>query len=161
MRILEQTKDVLTLQNPAKDFWFGMIVLLLSGPPVVVLLAMIGGWLGFLSLFVAGGFCLALKQMWASDVVKICSFNKAFGKITVRYHGVQTKIKELSLQYVQTVEVKHTTGFAYGCRFERYQLWLVTKEFKGAISLSEEVNTKASLETFASQVREFLMLNNC
>ncbi|MBW4430062.1 MAG: hypothetical protein KME50_38420 [Nostoc desertorum CM1-VF14] len=161
MKILEQTEDVLTLQNPARDFWFGMIFLLFGSPPAIVLFAMnamSGGWWGFLYLLVVtGGFCLALQQIWASDVVKVCSFNKALSKVTVKYHGLQTKIKDFPLQDVRRVEVRHRIGFAYGCAFEGHQLWLVTRNFNRNISLSEEGNNKASLEALANRVREFLI----
>lgn len=158
MKILEQSEDILTLQNPGRDFWFGMIFLLFASLPVMVLFAMSSGWWGFLYLLVVtGGFCLVLQQTWASDVIKVCSFNKVLSKVTVKYHGLQTKIKDFPLQDVGTVEVRHRTGFAYGCAFERYQLWLVTKNFNRDISLSEEGNNKASLEALANRVREFLI----
>lgn len=163
MRILEETEDVLRLQNPARDFWFGNIYLFFSGPPMMILLAMLGGWLFILFFVVAGLFWLALQQIWTSDVVKNCSFNKALGRVTIEFHGLQTKIKDLRLQEIRRVEVRKRTAFYYGV-VEVSQLWLVTKYAK-AIPLSEERysrynNASASLETIADEVREFLSLNS-
>lgn len=161
MKILEQTTVVLTLQDSASDFWFGNIFLLLSLPPMI-LLAMDSGW-WFLVLFgIAGIFWLVLPQIWASEKVQTCSFNKALDRVIIKFHGLQPEIKDLRLQEVRGIEVRKRTDFYYGV-VEVSQLYLVTRYAK-AIPLSEEHyrrdnNASASLEAIANQVREFLSLN--
>ncbi len=163
MRILEQTEDVLSLQNPAGDFWFRNIYFFFSGPPTMICLAMLGGWWFLLFFVVAGLFWLALQRIWTSDVVNVCSFNKIPGNVAIRYHGLQPGLQlfntSFPLEDVQTVEVKKTTGYIYGAAVEKYQLWLVTRRFR-RIALSEECRNGASLETIANQVREFLSLSS-
>ncbi len=160
MRILEQSKDVLTLQNPARDFWFGNIFFLFSSPLIMLLLAGFGGWSIFLCLFLlASTFLLALTNIWASNIVKVCSFDKTLSKVTVKYHGLQVKIKDFPLQNVRKIEVIKSTGFAYGAVLEHYHLRLVTKN-SVAITLSGEYVTEALLEAIASRVQEFLNLRN-
>jgi hypothetical protein len=162
MRILEQTENVLTLQNPARDFWFGNIFLFFSGPPIIILLTMQGGRWFLSSFLVAGLSWLALQQIWASDVVKNCSFNQALDRVTVEFHGLQTKIKDFRLKEIQRVEVRKRAAFYYEV-VEVSQLCLVTR-YAEAIPLSEEHysrnnNASASLEDIAGQVREFLSLS--
>lgn len=163
MRILEKSEDVLTLQNPAKDFWFGNIIILVSGLIITIVLAMSGEW-GFVLFFViAVGWWLVLNQTWASDIVNVCSFNKTLGSVSIRHHGLQSELQQPNISFpledVQKVEVKKTTGYIYGIAVETYQLWLVTKRFH-RIALSEEYNDGASLETIANQVREVLSLSS-
>lgn len=159
MRILEQTENVLRLQNPARDYWFGNIYLLFSSPPMMILLAMLGGWCFLLFFVVAGVFWLKLQEIWTSDVVKNCSFNKALNRVTIEFHGLQTKIKDLRLQEIRGVEVRKRTAFSYG-PVEVSQLWLVTR-YPEAIPLSEEhYNNASSLKTITDRVREFLSLNS-
>jgi hypothetical protein len=160
MRILEQTRDVLTLQNPARDFWFGNVCLFFSGLPIMVLLAMQGGWWLLLLFVMAGSFWLSLRQIWTSDVVKNCSFNKALDRVTIKFHGLQPKIKDLQFQEIRGVEVRKRTYFYYGVT-ESSQLWLVTRCTKD-IPLSEEIynNNSASLDAITDQVQEFLSLSN-
>lgn len=163
MRILEQTENVLRLQNPARDFWFGNISLFFSCLTMMILLAMHGGWWFLWFFIVAGLFWLVLQQIWTSDVVKNCSFNKALDRVTIEFHGLQTKIKDLRLQEIRGVEVRKRTAFYYGV-VEVSQLWLVTR-YAEAIPLSEERysrynNASASLETITDRVREFLSLNS-
>ncbi|MBW4569804.1 MAG: hypothetical protein KME31_17785 [Tolypothrix carrinoi HA7290-LM1] len=163
MRILEQTNHVLTLYESARDFWFGTIYLLFSSPLLMVLSCVIvssGGWWGFLLLLLtAGVFYLALQNVWKSNVVKHCSFNKALGRVTIKFHGLQTKIKDLPLQEIRAVEVRKRTGFAYGTVFENYELWLVTRYDKD-ILLSEQYYRNTLLKPIADQVREFLSLSS-
>jgi hypothetical protein len=164
MRILEQTKDVLTLQNPARDFWFGNLFLFFGSPPIMVVLAISKtGWKFLYLPIIAGGFCLALKQIWASDVVKVCRFNKSLRKITIEYHGLQTKTKDFPLQDVQA-EVIKSTRLTYGAGLKSLELWLVDKKsFANIIALSEVCHhkaSKASLEAIVNQIREFLRLSD-
>ncbi|MBD2563005.1 MULTISPECIES: hypothetical protein [Nostoc] len=55
--------------------------------------------------------------------MKDCSFNKALGRVTIKFQGLQTKIKDLPLQDIRAVEVRKTTGFAYGAVIENYQFY--------------------------------------
>lgn len=159
MRILEQSEDILTLQNSAIDFWTGNIFLLFSSLLlIIVLIASPIGWWGSIYLvLLAAGFLLALTSIWASDVVKVCSFNKTLRKATVKYFGLQAKIKDFPLQNVRAVEVRKSTGYAYGAVLESAQLWLVIGNF-GAISLSDGYDSVVSSEAIANQIREFLSL---
>lgn len=163
MKILEKYENVLTLQNPAKDFWFGNIMVLVSGLIITIVLAISGRW-GFVLFFViAVGWWLVLSQTWASDIVNVCSFNKTLGSVSIKYHGLQSELQQINISFpledVQTVEVKKTTGYIYGTAVESYQLWLVTRRFR-RIALSEEYNNGASLETIANQVREVLSISS-
>lgn len=164
MRILEKSEDVLTLQNPARDFWFGNIFMLISAPFVMVISVISGGWYFVLFFVIALGWWLALALIWSSNEVNICSFNKTLGNVTIRYHGLKPRLQQIDttfpLEDVQTVEVKKTTGYIYGTAVERYQLWLVTRRFR-RIALSEEYHNGASLETIANQVREFGCAGGC
>ncbi|MFS0517355.1 hypothetical protein ACEYW6_21930 [Nostoc sp. UIC 10607] len=74
-------------------------------------------------LLTAFGFYIALQEVWKLHVVKDCSFNKALGRVTIKFHGLQTKIKDLPLQDIRAVEVRKTTGFAYGAVIENYQFY--------------------------------------
>lgn len=160
MRILEQTKDVLTLQNSAINFWFGAIAALCGSLFGMLLIAGTTGWWQNLWLVVVCGFCLALQQIWSSNVVKVCSFNKPLRKVTIEFHGLQGKTKNFSVRDIQKIEVRKTTGFAYGVSLERYQLWLVTRSFATPIPLSEEHYDQILLEDIANVIRECLSLNN-
>lgn len=160
MRILEQSKNVLILQNPARDFWFGNIFLLFSSSLIMLLLAGFSGWFIFFCLFLlASTFLLALTNIWASKVVKVCSFDKTLSKVTVKYHGLQAKIKDFPLQNVRKIEVTKRIAVAYGAVLEHYYLSLVTGNSK-PITLSEEYVTETSLEAIASRVQEFLNLRD-
>jgi hypothetical protein len=161
MRILEQSEYVLTLQNSAINFWFGNICLLFSGPLlIIVLIASPGGWWGSLYLvLLAVGFLAGLTNIWASDVVRICSFNKTLRKVTVKCYGLQAKIKDFPFQNVRAVEVRKSPFYAYGAVLESAQLWLIT-EHCGAISLSDGYDSVASSEAIATQIREFLSLKD-
>lgn len=160
MRILEQTKDVLTLQNSAINFWFGAIAALCGSLFSIILIAGATGWWQNLWLVVGAGFCLALQQIWSSNVVKVCSFNKPLRKVTVKFYGLQGKTKDFSVRDIQKIEVKKTTGFAYGVVMERYQLCLVTRSFAIPIPLSEQHYNEVLLEEIANRMRECLSLNN-
>lgn len=160
MRILEQTKDVLTLQNSAINFWFGAIAALCGSLFCMILIAGATGWWQNFWLVVGGGFCLALQQIWSSNVVKVCSFNKTLRKVTIKFHGLQGKSKDFSVRDIQKIEVRKRTGFAYGVVIERYQLWLVTRSFATPIPLSEEEHNEVLLEEIANLIRECLSLNN-
>ncbi|MBD2606716.1 hypothetical protein H6G81_19800 [Scytonema hofmannii FACHB-248] len=162
MRILEQTNNVLTLHQSSRNFWFETICVLFSSLFFMVFSCVIvscGGWWGFLLLLLtAGVFYLALQNVWKSNVVKDCSFNKTLGRVTIKFHGLQTKIKDLPLQEIRAVEVRKRTGFAYGSVFENYELWLVTRYAKD-ILLSQQYYRNTLLEPLADQVREFLSLS--
>jgi hypothetical protein len=162
MRILEQTNDILTIQNPGREFWLSNIFMLFGGTPVLVIVALImsNTWWSFPYFFIAaGGFYLALKQIWASDVVKVCSFNKAVSRVTVKCHGLQAKVKDFPLQDVQTIEVRKSSSYAFGVVLENYQLYLISRNF-GDILLSEENGIKAIIEASANRVQEFLSLRD-
>lgn len=164
MRILEQTTDIITLQNPARDFWFGKLFLFFGCPTMMVLFAMVGGWFFLLSFLFAVTWWLAFQQIWTSDVVKNCSFNKALNRVTIEFHGLRTKMKVLQLQEIKRVEVRKRIGFGYGVVIETSRLWLVTK-YAEAIPLSEEHNScnshaSASLKTITGQVRKILSLSS-
>lgn len=159
MRILEQTTDVLTLQNPARDFWFGIICLLLGGLFGIGLLAeLTGGWRLFGVITVVSCFCLALPQIWSSNVVKACTLNQALSKVTVKFHGLQGKTIDFPIQHIQRIEVRQWTSFAYGATLERYQLWLVTRNSATTVPLSEEYHRQVVLEAMADRIREFLSI---
>lgn len=163
MRIIEHTRDILILYNPARDFWFGNIFLFFSSPPCFLLLLFISGniWWKFLWLFIiATTFFIVLKQIWASDVVKFCSFSKSCRKITIEYHGFQAKTKHFPLQDAR-VKVRHNIGFAYGAKFENFELLLVDpNNFASDIVLAEPYNQASKAEIMLDRVQEFLMSNN-
>lgn len=161
MRILEQSEDVLTLQNSALEFWFGNICFLFSCLLlIIVLIAASSGWWSFLCLvLLAVAFLSALKNLWASDAIKVCSFNKTLGKVTFKYYGLQAKIKDFPLQNVRTVEIRKNISYAYGAILETAEIWLVTENF-GTISLSDGCDSVASSEVIANQIREFLSLRS-
>jgi hypothetical protein len=156
MKIIEKTNDVLTLRDLAIDHWLGMAFLFFGGPPLIVMFAMLGGWwhLGIPLFFWCFG--LSLQQIWASDVVKECSFNKAIGKGTIKFHGLKTKIKEFSLQGAQ-VEVRETTAIVYGTVSVHSHLWLITQIY-GDVPLSAEgsIVRPDKAKAIAEQVQEFL-----
>lgn len=157
MRILEQTKEVLTLQNPARDFWFGKIVLFFGILFIMVLLAMSDMW-WFLLFSVIASFWL-LQPIWTSNLVKNCSFDKALDRVTIEFHGLHPKIKSLRLDEIRKIEVRKRIGFLYGA-VEVSQLWLIT-DYAEAFPLSEEYysrhnNISAPLGVITDQVREFL-----
>lgn len=159
MRILEQTEDVLTLQNPARDFWFGKILLFFSILFIMILLAMFGRW-WFLLFFAVSGFWL-LQPIWTIDLVKNCSFDKALDRVTIEFHGLQTKTKSWRLHEIQKVEVRKRIGFSYGA-IEASQLWFVTR-YAESFPLSEEyyrryndVSFSTPLGVITDQIREFL-----
>ncbi|HEY9601678.1 MAG TPA: hypothetical protein V6C85_08715 [Allocoleopsis sp.] len=160
MRILEQTKDVLTLQNSAINYWFGTIAALFGSLFGMLLIAGMTGWWQNLWLVVGGGFCLALQQIWSSNVVKVCSFNRTLRKVTVKFHGLPGKTKDFFVRDIQKIEVRKTTGFAYGVALERYQLWLVTRSSATTIPLSEEHPNQVLLESLANLSQECLSLNH-
>ncbi|MBD2069518.1 hypothetical protein H6F93_18650 [Leptolyngbya sp. FACHB-671] len=159
MRILEQSENVLTLQNSAINYWFGNISLLFTGPLlIIVLIASPSGWWGSLCfVLLAVGFLLALTNLWASDVVRICSFNKTLRKVTIKYYGFQAKIEEFPSQNVRAVEVRKSPFYAYGATLESARLWLIIGNF-GAIPLSDGYDCVALSEVIAYQIREFLGL---
>jgi hypothetical protein len=160
MRIIEHTKDILILYNSARDFWFGNIFILFFCPPCFVLLLVVIGniWWKFLWLFIiATTFFIVLKQIWASDVVKFCSFNKSCRKITIEYHGFQAKTKDFPLQDAR-VKVRHNIGFAYGATVKNFELLLVDpNNFAGGIVLAEPYNQASKAEIMLDRVQEFLM----
>lgn len=161
MKILEQTNHILMLHQSSNNFWLGTIFSLFNSLFFMILSFLISyaRWWGFILLLTATGLCIiALQQVWKSDVVKDCSFDKAFDRVTIRFHGLQTEIKDLPLQYIRAVQVRETIGFAYGAVIKNYDLWLVTK-YGESIRLSEKYN-KVLLEAIADQVREFLSLSN-
>jgi hypothetical protein len=127
----------------------------------MIWLAMLGGWWFLLFFVVAGLLWLILQQIWKSDVVKNCRFDKALDRVIVEFHGLQTKIKSLQLQEIRGVEVRKRTAFYY-VDVEVSQLWLVTR-YAEDIPLSEEHysrNASASLEAITDQVQEFLSLSS-
>ena len=170
MRILEQTEDVLTLQNLAIDFWFGLIccffgcppMMILSGP-MMILSGMFGGLSFLFSFLFAGLWCIAVQQIWASDVVKNCSFNKTLNRVTIEFHGLQPKAKVLRFREIQRVEVRKNIKIVHGTVIPTSQLWLVTK-YAEAIPLSEEYhnyndNIPDSLKDITTQIRKILSLS--
>ncbi|PSN14206.1 hypothetical protein C7293_12735 [filamentous cyanobacterium CCT1] len=163
MRILEQTEVVLTLQNLAIVFWLDNIFPLLSLLFVIIVFAVNGEWRLLLFFGVAGLFWLISQQIWTSDQVKKCSFDKALDRVVIEFYGLQPKTKVLRLQEIRGAEVRKRTGFYYGA-IEVSQIWLVTNHSK-AIPLSGEhysrcENVSVSLEAIADQVQEFLSLNS-
>jgi hypothetical protein len=159
MRIIEHTRDILILYNPARDFWFGNIFLLFSSLPCFVLLLFIPGniWWKFLGLLITATVFFALfKDIWASNVVKFCSFNKTCNKITIEYHGLQTKIKDFPLQDAR-IKVIHNIGVTYGAKVENFELLLVDpNNFVRGIALAEPYNKASKAKIMLDRIQEFL-----
>jgi hypothetical protein len=102
MRILEQTESILTLQNSAKYFLRENIILVLFGYPLVIIFPLFivsyGIWWGFVCLVIGGFlFCTAVQETWTNNLIKDCSFNKNLGTVTIKFHGLKTKIKYFQL----------------------------------------------------------------
>jgi hypothetical protein len=155
MRIVEQTEYVLTLQNSSRDFWCEKIVLILGCPIYIALIFTVTdsstGWFRVLFLFILLlGFFLGLQEAWSSNVVRLCSFNKALNRINIKFYGIEPITKNFSIGEMQALEVRETAQAHYGVIFKWSQLWLVTRSERFFLS-----DTRA--EEIADRVREFLL----
>lgn len=160
MRIIEKTDCVLTIREPARDFWFGTIYLFFAGPFFMALIVRSSQCWGFLLLLVvAVFFCLSLKQIWMSEIVKDCSFNKTSDRVVIRFHGLKTKVRDFPLREIKTIKVAERVGFYYKI-IETYQLLLVRK-YAEPIPLSEEYYKpkEKELKAIATQIQDFLCLD--
>jgi hypothetical protein len=161
MRILEKSEDVLTLQASAIGVWFNRIFFLFYGP-LFMFFVLLLLWFGkFLVFFLTAlMFWLGVEYLWSGGgVVKKCSLNKAFDKVTIEFHGLQAKIRELRFQEILGVEVVTRAASVHGAIIVDYEIWLSTR-YGETICLSERHGNKAYLESITGQVREFLSLNS-
>jgi hypothetical protein len=157
MRIVEQTECVLVLRSSANFFWFETIFLLFGSLLTILFTVphVIDGWLRvLLVVLMLFAFCLGLQQAWSSDVVKSCSFDRVFNRITISFHGLKPTTKNFSLGEMPVLEVREAMQAIYGSICTSYQLWLVTSSEN--IFLSDDV-TNAASEEIVERVREFLI----
>jgi hypothetical protein len=163
MRIIKHTSDILILYNPARDFWSSNIFLLFSCPPIFLLplLVSVNIWWKSLGLFMAAMFFLAVKNTWSSNVVKFCSFKKSCRKITIEYHGLQTKIKDFPLQDARVEVRRNIITSDYGTAFKSFEVLLVDlNNFPRGIALLEPYYRASTAETMLDRIQEFLLSSN-